>query len=245
MARLEQLAYRGDIECPGGEYEFCAAGPQDAGELAGMYAAVAITKSNYRQKLMRGPGDFSETGGMFLIHDKESIVDEMNRNRSLFGVVRNPAGKACAMLWVCAEDPAFDAFMLDSRETLMFAREIIANRENRLSLASIMYYTVFAALKGMGYTHSVGEVYKVLEFEDAGAVYESKLLNERSLQSILKTGAAVLGQNPARRVEVKDIPITALIEPHIVYFDYSRVLPALERRLLAEGIRVRFKEAGR
>jgi hypothetical protein len=243
MTQLEISAYQGIITHQGEKYTFRAACPQDAEELESMYASVAITKNNYRQKLNKGPDDFSQSGGMFLIHEKAGILAEMQSSRSLFGVIQKPEGQVAAMLWVSTEDPAFSAYRLENRETLMFAREIIVCHGNLPHLPSLMFYTVFAALESMGYTHSIGEVYKVLEYRDAGGEHPSNLINERSLQSIVKTGASLLGKNAIREVEVKSIPITARIEPQIVYFDYSRVIPTLEQKLKAEGVTVEFGEA--
>ncbi len=236
MIQIDCSAYSGRFVYNGEEYSYSAAGPEDAEELSHIYATVAITKRNYKEKLNPGHNDFSKTGGMFLIHDKNSILDEISTGRSLFGILQNPEGRITAMLWVSTDDPAFRDYRTDYRGTLLYAREIIVIQEKLPCAAALMFYSMFTAMKDLGYTHSIGEVYKALTYSDMDGEHESNLLNERSMGSIHKTGAVLLERNSIRKLAIKNIPIEVLIEPQIVLFEYTKVLPVLERKLTAAGI---------
>ena len=241
MANLDVSAYNGAISHNNERFLFRAAMQDDAEELARMYAEISVNKGNYHEKLEPGPEDFSKTGGMFIIHDKDSILEEMAKSRSLFGIIQSPDGCAAAMLWVSLDDPAFRTYKDTDNDALIFAREIIVRLNNIPHLTALLFYTVFRTLKTLGYTHSIGEVYKVLEYQDRDGTHHCGMLNERSFRSIMDNGAMHTGKNPVRETVVKSIPLIALIEPQIVYFDYGIVLPTLEKKLEKLGIEIAFE----
>jgi hypothetical protein len=238
MPRIDGRAYRGRI----GEYVLMPAAAGDAEELARMYAGIAITAENYREKLCPGrPGNFKDGGGMFIIHNKESILAEIGR--SLFCLMKDKNGAIAASFWVAESDPAFEGKgRFDNPDGLtVYSRELIVLRHSGdLSVSRIMFYTVSAAMKKLGYARSLGEVYLIAGYEDAEGMHEADMLNERSFRALLNAGWRDLGQNDPRTADIGGV--TVFIRPRIVGFDYAVDLPLLEQKLASEGIKAKFIE---
>ena len=262
LINLDVSSYQGEILHHDKRYLFRAARSEDAWDLSRLYSSVAVDKENYEDKLNSGPADFSKTGGMFIIHDGNSIRDEMKRRRSFFLTIFDTDGHAAVMLKISQTDSAFVPF-LNSRVMfsgyeaecenahaaaengrLIFAREIIARKSGLPRPVKLMFYTAFHVLRDMGYTHSLGEIYKVLEYGDNKSLRYSGLLNERSFRAVTGAGALHIGANLTRRVTLNNTNISVCIEPQIVYFDLERVIPVLKWNLAGLGAFVSFAGGG-
>ncbi len=255
---LESRAYCGKIIYGDKHFHFGAALPEDAFAIAKLYSSIAIAKHNYLEKLTPGPMDFSCTGGMFAIHSEQSILTEMDSGKSLFAMVRDECGEPASLLWVSTEDPGFDLFLKSRtqlpgaehacrqlhkaavRGTLIFTREIIVAPQSPPCMAKLLLYTVFSTMNSLGYTHTPIEVYKALSYREGDREHEVMMRNDRSFHLALRTGAQFLGLNSLREITLQEVPVTVLIEPQMLCFDFVQTLPKLKDSLKGLGAYIVF-----
>jgi hypothetical protein len=219
--------YRGEIQYNGERFIFEPASEMDTAQLAGMYAGIAIHAGNYREKFDRSsPDSFAKTGGMFVVHNEDSIRLELARGDSFFAVLREPGGKIASSFWVSREEPHM--------------RELIVVRKQK-GIAHAMFYTVLRTLEQIGYTHSRCEVYEVLSYKDESGEVELNMLNERSYNMVLAVGGEYIDTAPAFEINLDSL--TVAIVPRVFYFDYAALLPGLAQKLETLGMKIIFHEA--
>jgi hypothetical protein len=201
---------------------FLRAGENYAAQIAQLYSMAVINKDNYRRKLMVNPNDFSKTGGIFAGLCESEILSEMKH--SYFYIIEID-GAVMAVMWISPHDPAFEI----KEPSHIFARDIIIHPNAPKGTGKLMFYKVFSKLREMGYTHSIGEVYKIIH-------NGTELLNERSFHGIINIAAKHIGENPPRLIKLADCEIEVTVHPQIVHFDYDTVLPVLESILKKRGL---------
>jgi hypothetical protein len=255
MDFLKRYDYRGEVEYQGNRFEFSAAAPEDADEIAEMYGEIAINAANCNDKLNPGHKDcFSRVGGMFEIHTRESIIKEMNGGRSCFAVVKDSAGRIAACLWFALDDSHFTDFCPGGfpgcegcvctmaqalrEDKVAHPRELIVRPGRLHNAAHVMFYTILRTLWQNGYTHSLFEVYGVKGYECEGEHFALDMLNRRSFEMSLATGAKYIGDSPELCVRLG--PFSVTISPKVFCCDYAAILSALGQKLEDEGIAITF-----
>jgi hypothetical protein len=219
----------------GGEYAFRAADVNDVSELADMYGKVAVTTDNYLKKFDYDCQDnFEKTGGIFAPLSEDAIHAELSK--SIFTVITSDSGEISAMLWFSHTNPAFAGKGYENDRLHIFACDIIVRPGSVKGLSRLMYYAGFSHLYECGFRYSLGEVYRILGYTDQNGAHDCDLTNFRSFNSIMKTGARHIGQNPVHNIPLlnsgTDADVSAAVLPLIVRFDYDTVLPILENTVI-------------
>ena len=249
--------YKGEITYNGERLFFESAGEQDAGRIAAMYADIAIHAGNYRRRLDPcAPDSFEKTGGMFVLHSKNSVLKELAGGSSFFAAIKDYGGKLIAILWVSSSDPSFEVFdpaffpaLPEARREItealtegkvLYPREIIVDPGYRCKgMADILCYTVFSAARASGYICSLGEVYKVCGCRIGSTVMEAGMLNKGGYQTILGMGGRFIGAFPRRVAQAGALAVT--IEPQVFLLRYDQILPVLEQSVYDCGAGVFWK----
>jgi hypothetical protein len=220
-----------------------------------LYRSIQITYENYRNVLSPdGDESFRTHGGMFIVHNAESLKAEMANPRSAFHYAKYPGG-AAAMLWTSTYDPGFaipPQPVLDEaarnagfREamrgnTVIYAREHIvlpralepdAGGYDVSRAGRVLHHYVFAGLRARGYTHILAEIYCVAYYEDADGRHEVNVVNEAALHHLEEMGGVLIGENSMRKAPVEDGAVTAMIRPNIILLEIDRMLDVLSSDL--------------
>lgn len=243
---------------------FCKAQKKDISALAKMYKDIAINSENYQEKFSpQSEERFEKTGGMFIVHDAQSIKAEMEKEDSFFIILTTDSGTMIASLWVTRQDPSFldfiperDAFMghEDHYQALLkaindqvvaYPREIIISKEYKMSKTPLLMVAIFSyGMQKNGYTHSLGEIYKVCSYKDKSGSHYVNQLNYKSYNIIdggvygLKIGT-FLGAFSPRRLDLVNFEVA--IESHIFSLDFSQFLPTALEHLNDNAIEIKFK----
>jgi len=248
--------YRGEINYADKRFMFSCAELNDAGQLAQMYADIAINADNYQTRFdPASTGSFARVGGMFVIHTRESIEAEIKSGDSFFAVLKDNHGDIAASFWVTPQDPHFSGFcpgglpgcescnctLVDALNggAVVYPRELIVNAKQKTpGIAHTMFYTIFYVMRKNGYTHSLGEVYGVRGYKDGGNAIEIDMLNERSFGMTASTGGTYIGISPEFEIQIG--PLTATIAPRAFCFNYAVMFPHLEREFAELGMKIKF-----
>lgn len=257
---MNPIPYNGQIHYNGITASFGLARESDAEQLAQLYREIAVTRENYRTKLNpASPNSFAAEGGMFQIHSAGSIRRAMDS--SFFAVLRI-GGRITSSFWVSFTDPDFAAYSPDfstfegsaacysslcgalAQGGAAYLRELIVLPGMRAipGAARLMYYTVCRALCQAGYTHSLGVVYRVVEYRDAQGAHAVCLCNCRSCRVITSAAAIRLGTLQSKTLTLDGFSVQ--VEPVAFCFDSSRVLPKLYCAFQLQGVQIRFCEGG-
>ncbi len=219
--------YRGKIEYGGELFAFMPATLEDAAQIAGMYDEISINENNFRTKLdPDNEESFARTGGMFAIHDRESIEKEIRLGKTFFALAKSRAGEIAASFWFGGDGKTAHPL------------ELICRPGKLHNAAHVMFYTIFAALAENGYTSSLFEVYAVRGYSFDGQNIPLDMLNRRSFEMSLSMGAKHMGS-----LKDFDIPLgrlTVTISPQVFFCDYAEILPKLGQELTAEGLKISF-----
>lgn len=212
------------------------ASTDDIKELAALYKRVAITKDNYLVKLNAGDESFENTGGMFIVNDEESLKKIMNspNEKLLVGLLN---GTICGLIWYTIKG-SFEEYSDISYYPLMDSYKEILDCENKEEIISpcgeiiamgtcvrgvlsfIFFNSMMNSLKEMGYPYHMGEVYRVVAYDDENGHKEANLLNEKSYHFLQNTGGVIIGKAGNKRLEMDGF--TVHIKPEVAFFDVNK-----------------------
>lgn len=253
-----KFGYCAEADYSSTHISFDEATRNDIPEIAELYRKIAITKQNYNEKFdMKSPNSFSRTGGMYIIHTEETLNEIFDEGKSFIAVAREN-GKIVGSFWVCEYDPHFVDFLptesmfkdkkdYDSllvairNKSIIYPRELIIDKDcTARKVSLLLFYTIFKCMHKRGYTHSLGEVYRLHSVIRDDKEIVLNMLNDRSFNMTSSTGGFYLGTSPLFNAECDGF--TAVIEAQIFDFDYDFMLPKLSRLFSDEGINVTFPE---
>ncbi len=224
----------------------------DIEPLAALYRSVLIGRDAYRCALDPGaPGNFGRKGGMFRIHNLESLARLLDDDTEYVWVVREGERLLGAFWCGLADEKYGDPSRIlplpgsedlshriaegISNKTLYFSKEIlIAPEERGFALAEALIHAGMRFFHARGYRESCGEVYYVSAFRDEEGERPVRLFNNVSYQMLKRTGCRLEGAFPPCVVRADGFDVVLSIR--IVRWDVLSSLPRTREFLGVAGL---------
>ncbi len=224
----------------------------DVEPLAVLYRAIQINREVYRRALdPHAPGNFERKGGMFQIHNPESLARLQDDETEYVWVIRD-GRQLLGAFWCGLTDEKYtDSSRVwpypgsedlpqriskgMSDKTLYFSKEIlIAPDERGGALAEALIYAGMRFFKAKGYRESCGEIYYVHAFRDVQGLHPVRLFNGASYRMLKHTGCRLEGAFPQCVVNAEGFEV--ILSIRIVRWEIQSALPKTRDFLSAKGM---------
>jgi hypothetical protein len=224
----------------------------DVEPLAALYRRVLIGRDAYRRALdPEAPGNFGRKGGMFQIHNPESLTRLLDDETEYVWVIREgerPLGAfwcgltdekygdlSCVLPFPGSENLPVQISDGISNKTLYFSKEIlIAPEERGFALAEALIHAGMRFFLTRGYRESCGEIYYVSAFRDEEGERPVHLFNNVSYRVLKRTGCRLGGAFPPCVVHADGFDVVLSIR--IVRWDVLASLPRTREFLGKAGL---------
>lgn len=204
----------------------------DADAVSQLYRSIAVTGENYKEVLSDSDKSFASHGGMFLISDKEKILNILADSTQKI-IVGEYQDKVCGMLWYGKWDEnAFPNLCIfpqcteygdlikktASSSQLAYAEEIISQPPKSAGImAYALFYTMMSDFSAKGIKNAIGEVYRIDGYTDCEGNHKCDLLNMPSFNLLIRSGGKHIGTSAVKNIEIDNYCVH--IKPQIMLWD--------------------------
>lgn len=237
MSKFIVPDHKGECHIGGSTYYYSKVDICDAADIAELYRQTKIDKSNYREKLdPSSPRCFGKKGGMFIVLNEEEIAAEIAKEHNFWSVYRTEEGIIAGSFWFSLENEAYAGTKYEHMPCTVYPREIVVSQDcGGKNLAKAMYYTTAETMLRAGYTTGVGDLYKVVGYDDGGIV-KLDMVNMPSKRAMEAIGAEFAGPLPVKELVLDGIKV--YIEAQMYLFYYENVVKNCEKYFAQNDITV-------
>lgn len=227
----------------------------DIPDVARLYRSIQIDRERCAWAFdPESETSFSRRGGMFLIHNEESLNALLDAPNEFFWVARDAQGTLRGSFWCGLDDAKYhrpetiretvpgaaDEVCAQMRQgTAYFSKEIIVHATK--DLAECFFLIAMRRFLAKGYAYTWGEVYRACWYDDGTGRQAIDMINEASFRMLLRTGCVHVGAFAPFLIHADGFDVS--VAAQILRWRLSESVQILAARLKARGTSITEEEA--